>query len=202
MPLLLALGASLVLMRWQGSPQRGHMAHRELLLEDFYTGYRRNVLRPDELLAWIKVPKPVRRLAAPVPPQATGDWTRVYKISKRREDDISAVCLAVSLQLKRGQVQSARLGLGGVAATPVRAPKTEAALTGQSWNARTVQNTMQVLEQEFQPLSDHRASADYRRQVLAHLLWRCWLDSQPPAMGASERTNTAALDLADLEPLA
>lgn len=195
MPLLLALGASLVLMRWQGSPQRGHMAHRELLLEDFYTGYRRNVLRPDELLAWIKVPKPVRRLAAPVPPQATGDWTRVYKISKRREDDISAVCLAVSLQLKRGQVQSARLGLGGVAATPVRAPKTEAALTGQPWSASTVQNAMEMLEQEFQPLSDHRASADYRRQVLARLLWRCWLDSQAG-------TAPVPLNLADLEPLA
>ncbi len=201
MPLLLALGASLVLMRWQGTLRRGRIAHRELALEDFYTGYRRNQLRPDELLAWIKVPKPVRPLHAPLPAQASGEWTRVYKVSKRREDDIAAVCLAVSLHLKRGVVQSARLGAGGVAATPVRAPQTETALTSQPWNAATVQNAVQVLEQEFQPLSDHRASADYRRQVLANLLWRCWLESQHPLHTELNTMVTVPLDLAGLEPL-
>ena len=95
---------------------RGRVAHREVTLADFYTDYRRNLLRPDELLAWIKVPKPIDLLPAPLPANASGEWTRVYKVSKRREDDISAVCLAVSLQLKQGVVQSARLGAGGVAA--------------------------------------------------------------------------------------
>jgi xanthine dehydrogenase small subunit len=163
MPLLIALGASVVLMRQQGQS----IAHREMPLEDLYTGYRQNVMAKDEVLAWIKVPK-----ATP------HETMQVYKISKRFEDDISAVCLAIRLHIQDGTVHTASIGAGGVAATPVRARKTEAVLKGVAWNAATVAKAMQVLQGEFAPISDMRASASYRRQVLGNLLQRFWLESQ------------------------
>jgi xanthine dehydrogenase small subunit len=159
MPLLIALGASVVLMSVRG--------HREMPLEQFYTGYRRNVMAPDEVLAWIKVPKP-----------AAGEMLKAYKISKRYDDDISAVCLVVNLQLKDGQVIQACIGAGGVAATPVRASHTEAALAGQPWTLATVQQAMTTLRSEFSPISDMRASGAYRSEVLGNLLQRFWLESQ------------------------
>jgi len=163
MPLLIALGASLVLMRWHGSA----MQHREMLLEDFYTGYRKNVLAADELLAWIKVPK-----ATP------GEFMRAYKISKRYDDDISAVCLAIRVVVEGGTIAQASIGGGGVAATPVRAVKTEAALRGKKLGPGTIESAKQILRDEFQPISDMRASAAYRSEVLGNLLQRFWLESQ------------------------
>jgi xanthine dehydrogenase small subunit len=159
MPLLIALGASVVLMSVRG--------HRELALERLYTGYRKHVIAADEVLAWIKVPRP-----APV------EFLRVYKISKRFDDDISAVCLALRLTLGDGVVQQVSIGAGGVAATPVRARKTEAALLGQPWTQAAVHAAKAVLLAEFQPISDMRASAAYRHQVLGNLLQRFWLESQ------------------------
>jgi xanthine dehydrogenase small subunit len=159
MPLLIALGANVVLMSVRG--------HRELPLEKLYTGYRQNVMAADEVLAWIKVPKAQAREAM-----------KVYKISKRYDDDISAVCLAINLQVEAGKVVSASIGAGGVAATPVRALKAEAALTGQPWTQATVQQAIATLRAEFSPISDMRASAAYRSQVLGNLLQRYWLESQ------------------------
>ena len=124
MPLLIALGANVVLM----SERNGQAAWRELPLEKLYTGYRKNVMAADEVLAWIKIPRPTR-----------DEFSRIYKVSKRFDDDISAVCLAIRLHLSGGRVSSASIGAGGVAATPVRAVRTEAALTGQPWNLATVQ---------------------------------------------------------------
>ena len=95
------------------------------------------------------------------------------------------------LQLDGGTVRQARLGVGGVAATPVRARQTEAALCGQPWNARTVQQAQALLQNEFNPLSDLRASRHYRQEVLAQLLQRFWLESQ----------GGTATDLQTLEPL-
>lgn len=167
MPLLIALGASVVLMRWKKTKAGGEIAHRELRLEDLYTGYRTNVMRTDELLCWIKVPRP------------NGHATeRVYKISKRFDDDISAVCLAIQMTVKAGVVQQVSIGAGGVAATPARARQTEAALLGQPWNADTVMAGAAALRAEFQPISDMRASAHYRQTVLGNLLQRFWLESQ------------------------
>ena len=163
MPLLIALGASVVLM----SQRNGQVNQRELALESFYTGYRQNVLAADEVLAWIKVPNP-----------SPNELCRVYKISKRFEDDISAVCLAVNVHLHDGKVVSASIGVGGVAATPVRALKTQATLTGQPWTQMSVQHAMHTLRGEFAPISDMRASAAYRVQVLGNLLQRFWLESQ------------------------
>ncbi len=159
MPLLIALGASVVLMSVRGS--------REFALEDFYTGYKKNVLAPDEVLAWIKVPKAV-----------AGEFTRIYKISKRFDDDISAVCLAISLQIEEGTVTKASIGVGGVAATPVRAIKTEAACADNHWAKGIIDHAAAVLRAEFSPITDMRASAAYRVQVLGNLLQRFWLESQ------------------------
>ncbi len=130
MPLLIALGAHVVLMSVRG--------HREMPLEALYTGYRQHVMAPDEVLAWIKVPK-----ATPAKPDvAPGDraaretarvaanFMRVYKISKRYDDDISAVCLAVNLRIEGGVVQQASIGAGGVAATPARAHQRRFGLAG------------------------------------------------------------------------
>ena len=159
MPLLIALGANVVLLS-----QRGH---REMPLEALYTGYRKNVIAADEVLAWIKVPLPV-----------ADEFSRVYKISKRFDDDISAICLALSLRIEDEHVVSASIGVGGVAATPVRARQTEAVLTGQRWRPALVHAAMKTLRDEFQPISDMRASAAYRSEVLGNLLQRFWMEQQ------------------------
>jgi xanthine dehydrogenase small subunit len=168
MPLLIALNARVVLACAQG----GTIATREMALEDLYTGYRTNCMAADELLAWVELPAPQ--------PNA---WMRAYKISKRQEDDISAVCLGLHLQLDADQrVLHISIGVGGVAATPVRALQTEAALLDKVWDQGTVQTAQAVLLQEFSPISDMRASADYRRQVLGNLLQRFWLETQGQAL--------------------
>ena len=188
MPLLIALRASVVLMRQHGARQ----AHRELALEDLYTGYHQNAIAPDEVLAWIKVPKAAATQRRPGVTGAASDICRVYKISKRFEDDISAVCLALHVQLLNGQVTQASIGVGGVAATPARARQTEAALRQQPWNAATVERAMAMLRAEFTPMSDLRASATYRTEVLGTLLQRVWLESQGQATDLRTLTPTSA----------
>jgi xanthine dehydrogenase small subunit len=199
MPLLIALHASVILMSLRGE--------REMPLEQLYTGYRTNVMAADEVLAWIKVPKPGSPHPNPLPvgegidAEKKGDdealpglapsplWgegggeglpelLRVYKISKRYDDDISAICLAVKLHIDQGVVAHASIGAGGVAATPVRAVTTEAALRGKPWTLATVQQAIAVLRAEFSPISDMRASSAYRTEVLGNLLQRYWLESQ------------------------
>ncbi len=174
MPLLIAMGANVVLMS-----QRGH---RELPLEQLYTGYRRNILAADEVLAWIKVPRPT-----------DDELSRVYKVSKRFEDDISAVCLAIRLRLQDGLVREASIGVGGVAATPVRAVRTQAALLGQRWSQQAAQAAAAVLRGEFAPISDMRASAAYRSEVLGNLLQRFWMESQDLPAASLESLDVEAL---------
>jgi xanthine dehydrogenase small subunit len=98
----------------------------------------------------------------------------------------------VSLHLDGGQVRSASIGVGGVAATPVRAVKTEATLLGQTWGLDTVRQAIKTLRSEFQPISDMRASASYRSEVLGNLLQRFWLESQ-----GARQINLEAFDLED-----
>lgn len=159
MPLLIALGARIELLSTRGC--------RELPVEVFYTGYRKNVLAPDEVVGWIKVPRPVE-----------GEFLRAYKISKRYDDDISAVCLAIHAQVENGVVKAISIGAGGVAATPTRAAKTEALLRGASWNIETVRRASDCIREEFNPIGDMRATASYRTDVLGNLLYRFWLESQ------------------------
>ena len=169
MPLLIALGATLVLASTRGE--------RTLPIEDFYLAYRKTALAPDEVLARIEVPQPTPH-----------EWLRADKISKRFEDDISAVCLAVALQVEDGVIHSARIGAGGVAAVPARAIQTEAALAGQSCAEGAFDAAASVLEAEFKPLSDMRASSAYRRAVLGNLLRRGWQQSQPGALALADLT--------------
>jgi xanthine dehydrogenase small subunit len=157
MPLLLSLGASLVISSYRGRK----IEHREIMLEDFYTGYRQNTLRADELITWIKVPKP-----------HSNEILRAYKISKRFDDDISAVCLCINLSVSNGKITFAGIGAGGVAATPSKARQTEAFLHGKPFNTETLREAQSVLSQEFKPLSDMRASAQYRTRLLKNLLER------------------------------
>jgi xanthine dehydrogenase small subunit len=161
MPLLIALRASVVLMSLSGA--------RELPLEDFYTGYRQNVLSADEVLTLIRVPQP-----------QADELLRAYKVSKRFEDDISSVCLVINLHLHEDQAAQASIGAGGVAATSVRAVKTEAALQGRPWSHATVAQAIATLRSEFQPISDMRASAAYRTEVLGNLMERFWQETQHP----------------------
>ena len=169
MPLLIALGATLVLASTRGE--------RTLPIEDFYLAYRKTALAPDEVLARIEVPQPTPH-----------EWLRADKISKRFEDDISAVCLAVALQVEDGVIHSARIGAGGVAAVPARAIQTEAALAGQQCAEAIFDAAASVLEVEFKPLSDMRASSAYRRAVLGNLLRRGWQQSQPGALALADLT--------------
>ncbi len=176
MPLLIALRAQVVL----ASQARGE---RQLPLEDLYTGYRQNVMAADELLVRIVVPRP-----------SAQEQLRAYKISKRFDDDISAVCLVLNLDIVDGTVQRASIGAGGVAATPARAQQTEAALAGQPWTEATAQRATAVLQAEFSPISDMRASGAYRRQVLGSLLQRYWLETQgQPSVSLDTLTLEAAV---------
>ncbi len=153
MPLLIALKANVVLMSVRG--------HRELPLEQLYTGYRKNVIAADEVLAWIKVPLPT-----------ASEFSRVYKISKRYDDDISAVCLAISAQRDGDALKLLSIGVGGVAATPVRAIKTEALCADSSTASGLFDALKTSLHAEFQPISDMRASSAYRHEVLGALMDR------------------------------
>ncbi|MFJ4650849.1 xanthine dehydrogenase small subunit [Nocardia sp. NPDC088792] len=149
-PALLALGASVVLASADGE--------RVVELADYFTGYRQSVRRADELIQAVRIPLPL----APV--------TAFHKIAKRRFDDISSVAVAFALDIEDGLVRSARIGLGGVAATPIRARDTEAALVGKAWSAEVVEAAAAVLQSEGTPMSDHRASAAYRAAMLGQSL--------------------------------
>ncbi|NNH69096.1 2Fe-2S iron-sulfur cluster binding domain-containing protein [Nocardia uniformis] len=153
-PALLALGASVLLASVD--------CEREIDLADYFTGYRQSVRRPDELIRAVRIPLPL----APV--------TAFHKIAKRRFDDISSVAVAFALDLEDGKVRSARIGLGGVAATPIRARDTEAALVGLPWSPETVEAAARVLRSEGTPMSDHRASADYRSAMLGQSLLKLY----------------------------
>jgi xanthine dehydrogenase small subunit len=156
-PVLLALEASLVLAGVDGE--------REVALSDYFTGYRQSVRRPDELIKAVRIPLPPARLAA------------FHKIAKRRFDDISSVAIGFALEVSDGVVTRARIGLGGVAAMPVRALATEAALEGRPWTEATVQAAAEVLAGEGTPIDDHRASAAYRAAMLGQSLRKLYAES-------------------------
>jgi xanthine dehydrogenase small subunit len=155
-PALLALDATLVLASADGD--------REVALADFFTGYRTTALRPGELVRAVRIARPLAGLTA------------FHKIAKRRYDDISSVAVGLALDVVDGTVVRARIGLGGVAATPVRAHATEAALEGRPWSRATVEAAAEVMRGEGTPMDDHRASAAYRSAMLGNALRRLWAD--------------------------
>ncbi|GMV39183.1 MAG: dehydrogenase [Myxococcales bacterium] len=148
-PILLALGARVVL--------RSRGGERRVPLDDFFVGYRRTALEAGELLVAVEVPDP-----------PAGARIGAYKVSKRRELDISAVAAGMYVRVEGGTVSEARLAYGGMAATPARAHAAEAALVGGPWTEAAVEAAVSALD--FTPLSDHRGSAWYRATVAANLL--------------------------------
>jgi xanthine dehydrogenase small subunit len=161
-PALIALDAQIVL-------RRGERVRR-LMLADFYLDYMKNALEPGEFVQSLEVPLP-----------QAGQVVRGYKISKRYDSDISAVCLGLSLWLDGDTVRDVRLAYGGMAATVRRAPRAEAALRGQLWSHERVQAAMEALSQDFQPLTDMRATAEYRLKVARNLILRAWHETRPGA---------------------
>ncbi len=161
-PLLLAADATAVAV--------GPAGERRIPLRDFFPAYRQTALADDELLLRVELPRP-----------APGAWLTAYKVSKRRELDISAVSAGMLVQLDdAGAVSTIRLAYGGVAATPVRALHTERRLQGRPWTEAEVRGALDHLEQDFAPISDHRGSARYRRLLARNLLLGFVLDSARP----------------------
>ena len=165
-PVLLALDASLVLASAAGG-------EREVLMADYFTGYRQSVKRPDELIKTIRIPLPLAPVSA------------FHKIAKRRFDDISSVAVAYALSLDGGaggagggRVASVRIGLGGVAATPLRAMAAEEALQGQPWTRETVAAAADELARAGTPMSDHRASEGYRIAMLRNSLLKFFAENE------------------------
>ena len=145
-PLLLALDAIVHLASPSG--------RRSIPLASFFTGYRKTIMRPGELITAVEIPKPF--------PQ----FVRFYKVAKRRLDDISTVAAALALDVDAtGKVRRAGVAFGGVAATPVRVLEAEAALIDQAWNDAAVERVQGILDRVLTPMSDHRGSKEYRLEV-------------------------------------
>jgi xanthine dehydrogenase small subunit len=160
MPALIALGATVELRHGAKS--------RSLPLENFYLAYQKTARAPGEFVSAIRVPR-----------RASGLVLRAYKLSKRFDQDISSVFATFALVVDDGRIVSARLGCGGVAATPKRATATEAVIAGQPWTEALAETAAESLETEFAPIDDMRASADYRRRALGNLMRRFWLETGP-----------------------
>ncbi|MFE6645812.1 xanthine dehydrogenase small subunit [Nocardioides sp. NPDC057772] len=158
-PALLALDAEVVLASPRGE--------RVVPLADYFTGYRETVRAADELIRCVRLPLPL----APV--------VGFHKIAKRRFDDISSVAVGYALEIADGAVVRARIGLGGVAATPLRAVATEDALVGRPWTEESVRRAAAVLATEGTPMDDHRASASYRAAMLGQSLLRLFHTHRP-----------------------
>jgi xanthine dehydrogenase small subunit len=155
---LLALDASLVLASATGE--------REVPLAGYFTGYRQTARCPGELIKTVRIPLPLAPL------------TSFHKIAKRRFDDISSVAVAYALTLDDdGRVASARIGLGGVAATPLRATAAEEALTGRPWTGETITAAADELARAGTPISDHRASEGYRIAMLRNSLLKFYAEN-------------------------
>ena len=140
---------------------------RRMPLTDFYLDYMTNRLEPGEFVQGMAVPLSV-----------TSRHVRAYKISKRFDCDISALCAGFSIELDGGIVRTVRLAYGGMAATVKRGALAEAAIIDQPWTQATVNAAKAALAEDFKPLSDMRASAAYRLQVGQNLLQRLWLETR------------------------
>ncbi|MCQ0093466.1 xanthine dehydrogenase small subunit [Roseovarius sp. M141] len=158
-PVLIALDASITL--------RKGGVRRTIPTEDFFIDYGKQDIAKGEFLESISVPRPAKDAVH-----------AAYKISKRRDEDISSVCAAFNVTVANGTITAARIAFGGMAATPKRAAHAEAALIGAAWSETTLIAAAARLGDDFSPLSDWRASSDYRLQVSKNLFRKFWLDQQ------------------------
>jgi len=154
-PALIALGATLHLRHGQ--------KRRHLPIEQFFIDYGKQDRAPGELVEAITMPR-------------TAPMLRCYKLSKRFDQDISAVCGCFNLHVEGGKVTSARIAFGGMAGTPRRAANVEASLVGKEWTEATVRAALPAFAQDFTPMSDMRASAAYRLETAQNLLLRYFAD--------------------------
>jgi len=161
-PALIALGTELFLR--QGDNQR------TLPLEDFFIDYGKQDRREGEFIEKIRIPR-----------VAKNSLHAAYKISKRRDEDISSVCVAFNVVIADGIVTAARIAFGGMAGTPKRANHAEAALLGQPWIETNCLAAAEQLDHDFTPLTDWRATSEYRMLVAKNLFRRFWLENSEPA---------------------
>ncbi|MBB2932515.1 xanthine dehydrogenase small subunit [Paraburkholderia silvatlantica] len=163
MPGLIALGARVVL--------RGGDVERDMPLEDLYLAYQKKDMAGHEFVLALKVPT------------RTGVRAnlrfRTYKISKRFDSDISAVCAAFAYIADGDVIREPRIAFGGMAATPKRATHAEGVLAGAQWHEATAQAAMIALGNDYAPLSDMRATSDYRLEAAKNTLYRFWLETRP-----------------------
>lgn len=169
MPALMVIGATVIL--------RKGAATREMTLDEFYLDYQKTARHPGEFVERIRIPKPVKN-----------QTVRSYKLSKRFDQDISAVCAAYAVIVSGDRVEHIRIAYGGLAAIPKRALECEKSLLGGEWNENTVSAAMDVLEGEFSPIADMRASREYRQLATKNLLYRFYLETT----GIGEATNVYA----------
>lgn len=167
-PALIALGAMLHLRSVDGV--------RTLPIEDFFIDYGKQDRAGNEFVEAITIPR-------------QDDALRCYKLSKRFDQDISAVCGCFWIDIVDDVVVEVRLAFGGMAGTPRRAAHAETALRGQPWTDAVVARAMQAMTRDFQPLSDMRASAAYRMQTAQNMLLRAWLEDQGQATHVLEVTQ-------------
>jgi len=164
-PALIALGATLQLRRGD--------ARREIALEDFFLDYGKQDRAAGEFVEAILIPR-------------QHDTLRCYKLSKRFDQDISAVCGCISITGNGTEILTARIAFGGMAATPKRATAAEAALVGQPWSEDTIRKAMEAMTDDFTPLSDMRASAAYRMEAAQNMLLRYFHDANGQATNLQE----------------
>jgi xanthine dehydrogenase small subunit len=157
LPALIALGASVDLRKGAKS--------RRVPLDTFFLGYQKKDLALGEFVVGVHVPA-----------RKPGSWLASYKLSKRIDQDISAVCATFSVTVEAGTVTDARLAFGGMAAVPARALNTEAALIGKPWSDESVSAAMVALGTDFRPLTDMRASSAYRLRTAGSLLLRFYVE--------------------------
>ena len=164
-PALIAVGATIVLRRGA--------ARRTILLEDYFIEYGRQDRRSGEFIESIFVPAP-----------RPDSEFRCYKLSKRFDQDISAVCGAFGMTLAdEGGTRVARdvrIAFGGMAGTPMRARDCEIFLEGRPWSQETIDGAVEILDRCYTPITDWRASAEYRRRAAANLLRKCFLETSGP----------------------
>ena len=156
-PVLIALGAEVTLRR--GSDRR------TLPLQDFFIDYGKQDRAEGEFVESIRIRRP-----------ATGQRDAAYKISKRRDEDISSVAVGISVTVDGDQITAARIAFGGMAATPKRASAAEATLIGQVWSEDAFDAAAEAVAQDFTPLTDWRASSDYRLRAAQNLLRRFFME--------------------------
>jgi xanthine dehydrogenase small subunit len=142
-------------------------SEREIPIEKFILGYRKTDIKEDELITSVEIP---------LIPQNT--IIKTYKVSNRKDLDISTVSASFRLQLNNeNKIEEIIIAYGGMAATIVRASETEIYLTGKSWERKTVEQALIILENEFSPISDARAEKEYRKLVCKNLLLKFWNES-------------------------